>query len=49
MIQRGKGVGCMWYPIGFTVAANPSAATVKVNEDGKVFGKEEEEVEMKHK
>ena len=34
MIQRGKGVGCMWYPIGFTVAANPSAATVKVNEDG---------------
>ena len=34
MIQRGKGVACMWYPIGFTVAANPSAATVKVNEDG---------------
>jgi CO/xanthine dehydrogenase Mo-binding subunit len=26
----------MWYPIGFTVAANPSAATVKVNEDGTV-------------
>src|SRR5512145_1920848 len=24
----------MWYPIGFTVSANPSAATVKVNEDG---------------
>jgi len=24
----------MWYPIGFTVAANASAATVKVNEDG---------------
>ncbi|HEY5686629.1 MAG TPA: molybdopterin cofactor-binding domain-containing protein [Acidimicrobiia bacterium] len=24
----------MWYPIGFTVAANPSAALVKVNEDG---------------
>jgi CO/xanthine dehydrogenase Mo-binding subunit len=24
----------MWYPIGFTVAANPSAAVVKVNEDG---------------
>ena len=24
----------MWYPIGFTVAANPSAATVKMNEDG---------------
>ena len=31
---KGKGIGCMWYPIGFTVAANPSAATVKVNEDG---------------
>jgi CO/xanthine dehydrogenase Mo-binding subunit len=24
----------MWYPIGFTVSANPSAAIVKVNEDG---------------
>jgi CO/xanthine dehydrogenase Mo-binding subunit len=24
----------MWYPIGFTVSANPSAAVVKVNEDG---------------
>ena len=34
MKKRGKGMGCMWYPIGFTVMANPSAATVKVNEDG---------------
>jgi CO/xanthine dehydrogenase Mo-binding subunit len=34
MIRRGKGMACMWYPIGFTVAANPSAATVKVNTDG---------------
>ena len=34
MKRRGRGVGCMWYPIGFTVAANPSAAVVKVNEDG---------------
>ena len=34
MKQRGRGIACMWYPIGFTVAANPSAATVKVNEDG---------------
>ena len=34
MKQRGRGIGCMWYPIGFTVAANPSAAVVKVNEDG---------------
>jgi len=32
--RRGRGIACMWYPIGFTVAANPSAATVKVNEDG---------------
>jgi CO/xanthine dehydrogenase Mo-binding subunit len=34
MMRRGRGIACMWYPIGFTVAANPSAATVKVNEDG---------------
>ena len=34
MKRRGRGVACMWYPIGFTVSANPSAATVKVNEDG---------------
>ena len=32
--RRGRGIACMWYPIGFTVAANPSAAVVKVNEDG---------------
>lgn len=34
MKRRGRGIACMWYPIGFTVAANPSAATVNVNEDG---------------
>ena len=34
MKQRGRGIACMWYPIGFTVSANPSAAIVKVNEDG---------------
>jgi len=34
MKRRGRGIACMWYPIGFTVAANPSAATVRVNEDG---------------
>ena len=34
MKRRGRGLACMWYPIGFTVAANPSAAVVKVNEDG---------------
>jgi CO/xanthine dehydrogenase Mo-binding subunit len=34
MKKRGRGIGCMWYPIGFTVAANPSGAVVKVNTDG---------------
>ena len=34
MKRRGRGIACMWYPIGFTVSANPSAATVKINEDG---------------
>ena len=34
MKRRGRGIACMWYPIGFTVAANPSAAVVKINEDG---------------
>lgn len=34
MKHAGTGIACMWYPIGFTVAANPSAAIVKVNEDG---------------
>ena len=34
MKKRGRGMACMWYPIGFTVLANPSAATVKVNTDG---------------
>lgn len=34
MKHRGRGIACMWYPIGFTVAANPSTAVVKVNEDG---------------
>jgi len=34
MKRRGRGIACMWYPIGFTVSANPSAALVKVNEDG---------------
>src|SRR6266568_6810898 len=34
MKRRGRGIACMWYPIGFTVDANPSAAAAKVNEDG---------------
>jgi len=34
MKRRGRGIACMWYPIGFTVSANPSAATVEINEDG---------------
>jgi CO/xanthine dehydrogenase Mo-binding subunit len=34
MKRRGRGMACMWYPIGFTAAANPSSATVTINEDG---------------
>lgn len=34
MKKRGRGMACMWYPIGFTASANPSAVTVKMNEDG---------------
>ncbi len=34
MKKRGRGMACMWYPIGFTVAANPSSAVVKIDEDG---------------
>jgi CO/xanthine dehydrogenase Mo-binding subunit len=34
MKKRGKGMACMWYPIGFMVKANPSTATIKLNEDG---------------
>jgi CO/xanthine dehydrogenase Mo-binding subunit len=34
MKKRGRGMACMWYPIGFTVAANPSSAVVKMDEDG---------------
>ncbi len=34
MHKRGRGVAWMAYPIGFTSYANPSAAFVKVNQDG---------------
>lgn len=34
MKKRGKGMACMIYPIGFTSYPNPSAAFVKVNQDG---------------
>ncbi|HUW64795.1 MAG TPA: molybdopterin cofactor-binding domain-containing protein [Spirochaetia bacterium] len=34
MKKRGKGMACMFYPIGFTSYPNPSAAFVKVNQDG---------------
>ncbi len=34
MRKRGRGVAWMAYPIGFTAYANPSAAFVKVNQDG---------------
>lgn len=34
MRKFGKGVACMFYPIGFTSYPNPGAAFVKVNQDG---------------
>jgi len=34
MIRRGKGLACMFYPIGFTEYPNPSAAFMKVEVDG---------------
>lgn len=34
MRRRGRGIAWMAYPIGFTSYANPSAAFVKVNQDG---------------
>ena len=33
-IKRGRGIACMFYPIGLTEKPNPSAAVVKVNPDG---------------
>jgi CO/xanthine dehydrogenase Mo-binding subunit len=33
-IKSGRGIACMFYPIGFTEKPNPSAAVVKVNPDG---------------
>jgi len=33
-IKRGRGIACMFYPIGFTGRPNPSAAVIKVNPDG---------------
>jgi xanthine dehydrogenase molybdopterin-binding subunit B len=37
MKKKGRGIACMWYPVGFTVTANPGAVTVKMNEDGTVM------------
>ena len=34
MKHRGRGVACMFYPIGFTVYPNPSAVFMKVDIDG---------------
>ncbi len=34
MKKRGRGVACMYYPLGFTSYANPSAAFAKYNPDG---------------
>lgn len=36
MIHKGKGVSCMFYPIGFTESPNPSAAFIKIDIDGSV-------------
>jgi len=34
-LRRGVGVGCMWYGIGNTVIANPSAMRVSLRKDGR--------------
>jgi len=34
MKKRGRGIACMFYPLGFTSYPNPSSAFVKVNPDG---------------
>lgn len=34
-LRRGAGVGCMWYGIGNTVIANPSAMRVSLRKDGR--------------
>ncbi len=34
-VRRGVGVGCMWYGIGNTVIANPSAMRVSLRKDGR--------------
>ena len=34
MIRKGKGVACMFYPVGFTEYPNPSSAFMKVETDG---------------
>ncbi len=34
MRKRGKGMACMFYPLGFTSYPNPGAAFVKMNPDG---------------
>jgi CO/xanthine dehydrogenase Mo-binding subunit len=36
-IKTGMGMACMFYPIGNTEKANPSAAFVKINPDGTVI------------
>ncbi len=33
-IKRGKGIACMFYPVGLTEKQNASAAIIKVNVDG---------------
>lgn len=36
MKKRGRGCACMFYPVGSTAKANPTAAVIKVNHDGTV-------------
>lgn len=37
MKKRGKGIACMYYPIGSTGKPNPGSAMIKVNHDGTVI------------
>lgn len=34
--KRGRGMACMFYPVGSTAQANPTSAVIKVNHDGTV-------------
>jgi CO/xanthine dehydrogenase Mo-binding subunit len=36
MKKRGKGIACMYYPMGSTGKANPGSAIIRINHDGTV-------------